>query len=501
MSDLEKNIEEVRNILKYAKVEKESSRSLDNSKVSKEDIEILRETLELLEASVKLKLVEDLISNIDNKDKYFELIDLSIEACNKGIDEINKTKSSSFLDTEDKRVEKLKAEIDRLMKLKKEIQEERYPEAIQTIFDNVNKERQNLIYKCALGLAYGYQDFQQFFGKGLFITTSGNPSVGRVASSSELKGAQINKEAIDRVFEILSDKELVEELENYFNKLGNIEYIDKEIEKNEKELHILTERIASLERLRETQIDNKFKYAGSKQERETTYLRLRNNLRESEELRDKYDRNFVTRIIHARDLKQSEEMVKQRKEKLSRYSEEMRLLEGLESRFPSAEDTIPSLINNESQKNQIIDSEVEKAQKSKEETNQKLEELRAKRSAAMDDAIKTKAGFSDKAKAIPESEYKGCRDIIILKNSDRRQKYSRMTSIFVAKVISDINGLDYEGIKEFATKPEELEKLSVKYTDLISNHSLETTKRIGNVEDRIKEINEEEVVEGFNPKM
>lgn len=187
----------------------------DATQLQRYDLEVLQQALKVISTQVQIQVFDKVMEKITKEsglDDMLSEIDSKIRECKEEKVNLDKALEQRTLSFGSKSTDKRKAKLDEIISclesMKKEISSRNYLN-LPSAFSSLIRDRQDLIDRCSISLAVGYMDFETYFGKRLV-------SQPKDAFSLE-KGYIINEDTVNKVFGIISNKELYSEIKKYFD--------------------------------------------------------------------------------------------------------------------------------------------------------------------------------------------------------------------------------------------------------------------------------------------
>ncbi len=465
LTELEQNIEKIKNLISYS------------SNIDRESVEKLRDVLEVIDGIIRIKLAENIISNSSVKSRIQGIIDKKIDEFKKKKEEIARS-IPEITNYSDVRIDALDKAIRTLEDIKKNVQKDFYDGVLKSICGGDKESRKDILYYCLDRLTEGYNYYPKYLKDGLLV--DGNGKLARRYSDNEIV---INRDIINKMFSILSDKEFCQKLRAYFSAIARAGYAQSNLETRE----TLLIKLDSLKRMRNFDFNGRvaeFKdivYEDGIYEHIAEENKYKNKIKHLKDEKAKYSRGFISKLFHGKELMDLEEEIAD-KEALAGISNatvksavNKRLVSELSKQFPGAEETLGKILfTSVSETETIIDQEIKNVES-------KLEELKDQESyydTEMKAAAEIYQSLGDRVDKIPESELPLFESVVMRSNSNKFRLI-----VYMLKVLSDVEGLSFdEAVKGYRGGVKKIETLSQFYEERIGEYE---KKKEGEIKSQI----------------
>lgn len=458
----------------------------DASRVSNDDLANLRKVLQLIHYNVRYKAYEKIVK--DNIPNLILEIEEEISKAQRNLVDLEIESNNRIVDRGNNKIAAVTRKIQHLEELKLSVVSTNFKE-MATQFLGPWFGEQNLIDNCGPSLATGYLDFANFFGE---------PLVKRTNPNSNFHGYEYNSEALDAVFEVISDKPTMENVQEYVLLTRAKNELSKRLEQQRTSQQITNFTISNFELF--DSLDSKWKAIKKFHEQN-----IANQLHlESKRLGIHLNAGRISRYLDRDKIKDLQEKINdfqtkiEANEKLMNEAKTLQksLIEKMTVTIPGfTEDKFDSFFyyranrdpftySNTRNEGGLFDGKpsVETLTKYDESYRREIAETEPQLKSKESEIKNYKLTMNPRSVELVENHYETCDNLVSLVSRPERYGKTPIISAFVLKALSDAKYITRESLEPYINQESpEFSMLEKKYAEQIEKVILESRNKLDNI--------------------
>lgn len=477
--------------------------ALDGEKVTNEDLRTLKRTLEVMKDGVYLSIFSEVLDS--RKEDVLEEIDAKIEKWTKEAESLEAEMDAVSVNMTSASAKRTRLLIEKIEEIKKAVEEVNY-ERLASSFVESKKNGQELVDSCSRSLALGYMDFLKFFGQ---YPVEAEDKVN-------YHGFSINKEVIDKIFKVVTNKPLLDEIRN-------IVEVDRKLAKTRYELLDINYVLGAYDFVlkNNTQVKEYISALVASIKLEEELERYKRNVQIATAHVNEYETANVfhkmTNLSKYKEISKNlvlfEERIAEIKDQIKKVQEQLKKLEipiigaGLEDLIIILKERLFCGDDKNVHFNYVLHGDSKLTSKEALAgvlfTGVNIENYKVKYTIAQDkkqmelealehekETLESKK--TQEASEYLEKEYTTCQRIVDLENAQIRYDKTPIICAYILKVLSDAKELPWQDIVDMVSSKENADELSQGYDQVIEEYMNRKMHEISKLETNHQETEEEE---------
>lgn len=481
---------------------------LHDANVGEPDLRLLRQLLNVMKSNIKIGIFETVLEeNTDIKD-VMQKIETKVEEYTREKNELENRLASQAINKGSKRLERLNKTINFLMQVYNSINNNNMRTLISSYASDIENGK-DLVDDCTVSLAVGYNEFQNYFGKPIAMSTTGG-----------LSSYTVDYETIDKIFAVICNASLKSTLTDYSRKRTKLEKDEKILAFNmgKRELYELLQSVNS---------NDVKKYIAARTGEITNDAEMTRNTVAKQELEIKLTEfDGIQKFLNYGKYKDMVSAIEERKKNIknasSRRGNCRKTIEELDKKYKDT--NLRSLIDAVIGRFQIIDNDehydfrsiynydaarddyheavvdviislyksksfdnpkvfAEKVEALIEQTSKTINELdeRVEQERTSVDTIYN--GLEGEAKSLVDNDYQTVKQIVDLQTAKSRYHRTPIICAYILKALSDTQKISWEDLNNMinSMSEEEIQEKITEYNEIISKYAQNNEKKLDSI--------------------